>query len=110
MSDAFDRPLKIIGVIARLNIGGPARHVLVIDSGMRARGHETLLAYGQVNADEASMAPLAQEQHVRAVEVPHLGRSLRPLRDAQAFIRLVALLFAERPDVCLLYTSPSPRD
>lgn len=98
-------PLKIVGVIARLNTGGPARHVILLDSGMRARGHEALLAHGEVSSGEASLEALAAEHDVETVKVPHLGRSMKPLRDAQAFFSLVALLFAERPDVVHTHTS-----
>ena len=40
-----DQPrVRVLRVIARLNIGGPARHVTILDRGLRARGFETLLA------------------------------------------------------------------
>jgi hypothetical protein len=98
-------PLKLLRVIGRLNIGGPARHVILLDSGMRARGHQTLLAHGQVCPSEASMESMAAEHGVRTAKVPHLGRSMRIIRDAQAFFRLVGLLFAERPDIVHTHTS-----
>ena len=97
--------LKILRIIGRLNTGGPARHVILLDSGMRARGHETLLAHGQVCPSEASMEALAAEHGVRTVEVRHLGRSMKVFRDVQAFLRLVVLMFAERPDVVHTHTS-----
>ena len=98
-------PLKLVRVIGRLNIGGPTRHVILLDSGMRARGHKTLLAHGQVCPSEASMESMAAEHGVRTARVPHLGRSMRIFRDAQAFFRLVVLLFAERPDIVHTHTS-----
>ena len=97
--------LNLVRVIGRLNIGGPARHVILLDSGLRARGHRALLAHGQVCPGEASMESLAAAARVRTIKVPHLGRSMRIFRDTQAFFRLVALLFAERPDVVHTHTS-----
>jgi len=97
--------LKILRIISRLNTGGPSRHVILLASGMQARGHKTLLAHGQVGSNEASMEPLAAEHGVQTVRVPHLGRSMRIFRDAQAFFRLVVLMFAERPDIVHTHTS-----
>jgi hypothetical protein len=31
-------PLRMLRVIARLNVGGPARHVVILDTGLRTRG------------------------------------------------------------------------
>src|SRR5271155_4650829 len=97
--------LKILRIIGRLNTGGPARHVILLDSGMRARGHKTLLAHGQVASSEASMETLAPAHGVQTIKVPHLGRSMKVFRDAQAFFRLLVLMFAERPDVVHTHTS-----
>ena len=44
MSDV--RPTKVIRIIARLNVGGPAKHVVWLTSGLREAGFETLLVAG----------------------------------------------------------------
>ena len=44
MSD--ERPVKVLRVIARLNVGGPALHVSYLTRGLRDRGYETTLVAG----------------------------------------------------------------
>ena len=53
------RRLRIVRIITRLNIGGPARHVTILDRGLSARGHETLLAFGSVSDGEGNLDELA---------------------------------------------------
>ena len=48
-----DRPVKIVRVIARLNMGGPALHVAYLSNGLRERGYEVEDAhrfYGMASA------------------------------------------------------------
>jgi glycosyltransferase involved in cell wall biosynthesis len=98
-------PLKILRVISRLNTGGPTRHAVLLDAGLRSRGHSTVLAYGAIAAGEASMEAMAAEYGVPTIKVASLGRSLKALQDVRALLRLTALVFAEQPDVVHTHTS-----
>ena len=51
--------LKIVHVIARLNVGGPSVNVVTAAEGLRRRGHEVLVVAGVVPPGEASMEYLA---------------------------------------------------
>ena len=97
--------LKILRVIARLNIGGPARHVVILNRGLERRGHRTLLVHGAVSADEASLEHLTVAGHLRTAKVPELGRRISPLGDARALFRLVRLTLRESPDVIHTHTA-----
>ncbi len=99
------RPVKIVRIIARLNLGGPARHVVLLDRGLRDRGHETLLVHGSLDAGEGSFEPLAAELGVPTRKLPELGRRVRPLDDAKALVRLIGILFREQPDVVHTHTA-----
>lgn len=97
------RPLRILRLIARLNTGGPARHVTILNRGLRARGHTTLLVFGPVADGEGSLESLAADlPHVR---LEALGRRIHLLGDAVAFLRIVRLLFHYRPDVVHSHTA-----
>lgn len=98
-------PLKILRVISRLNTGGPTRHAVLLDAGLRTRGHSTVLAFGAVAAGEASLEAMAAEYGVPTVKVASLGRSLKALQDVRALMRLTALVFAAQPDVVHTHTS-----
>ena len=43
--------MKILRIIARLNVGGPARHVVWLTEGLKRDGYETLLVAGVVPRD-----------------------------------------------------------
>ncbi len=44
------RPIRVLRVIARLNVGGPALHVTYLSEGLGGRGYETTLVAGDVVA------------------------------------------------------------
>jgi len=79
--------------------------VVLLDSGLRSRGHDTTLVYGAVAEGEASMEALAAASGVPAVKVEPLGRSLRFGHDVRALLRLMTLIFTARPDVVHTHTS-----
>jgi glycosyltransferase involved in cell wall biosynthesis len=99
------RSLKTLRVIARLNVGGPARHVILLDRGLSARGHETLLIHGAVDSGEASLEHLARESSVRTEKIPQLGRRISVLGDLRAFARLTSDIFRTSPDVVHTHTA-----
>lgn len=97
--------VKILRIIARLNVGGPARHVALLNAGLESRGHRTLLAYGALDAGEASLEGPAVESGIPLVHVDDLGRHVRAWSDVLAFIALLRLIFRERPDVVHTHTA-----
>lgn len=100
-----ERPLRVCRVIARLNVGGPARHVALLDRGLRDRKCETLLAFGEVAPDEASLERLIHDFGNPAVRIPHLGRRISLLSDVRAFMALVRVFFSFQPDVVHTHTA-----
>lgn len=93
----MSRRLRLLRIITRLNIGGPATHVTVADRGLRDRGWDTLLAFGAVEPDEA-------EIDLTQIEVPNtrirsLARPIRPLDDLRAAVSIARLIRRHRPDV-----------
>src|SRR4029450_8971080 len=87
------RPLRVLRVIARLNVGGPALHTVILNDGLRRRGLATLLVYGSVGPQEASFEELARTRALPAVHVPQLGRRISVFDDAVAFARVVGLVW-----------------
>ena len=80
MADA----VRVLRVIARLNMGGPALHVSYLTAGLQSRGYETTLVAGSLARGEGSMAFVAEEHGVEIVQVPQLSREISPLADAQS--------------------------
>jgi glycosyltransferase involved in cell wall biosynthesis len=99
------RPVKVLRVIARLNMGGPALHVSYLADGLRGRGYETTLVAGTLARGEDSMSFVADELGVRIERVPELSREISPLRDLRAVLRLARLIRRERPEILHTHTA-----
>ncbi len=98
-------PIRILRVIARLNMGGPALHVSYLTSGLESRGYRTTLVAGTLARGEGSMAFVAEERAVQIVQVPQLSREISPIADAQSIVQLVRLMKDERPHILHTHTA-----
>jgi glycosyltransferase involved in cell wall biosynthesis len=97
--------IKILRVIARLNMGGPTLHVAYLTEGLRKRGYDTTLVAGSLARGEDSMAFVADAHGVEIVRIDELGREISPLRDLMATIRLARLIRKERPQILHTHTA-----
>jgi glycosyltransferase involved in cell wall biosynthesis len=100
-----EKRIKIVRVIARLNMGGPALHVAYLTEGLRKRGYDTTLVAGSLARGEDSMAFVADAHGVEIVQIDELGREISPLRDLMATIRLAKLIRKERPQILHTHTA-----
>lgn len=96
---------KVLLIIARMNIGGPAVHVALLASSLPERGYETLLVKGCVGPGEAEMSDLVQMARTRLVEIPELGREISVWDDVVAFLKLWRLIRRERPTIVDTHTA-----
>jgi glycosyltransferase involved in cell wall biosynthesis len=95
----------VLRIIARLNLGGPARHVMRIDAPLARRGWRTLLVTGQCEPYETDLLDEARERGVDVRVVPELGRAMRPGRDAAALLALRRIVREVEPDVVHTHTA-----
>jgi len=97
--------VKVLRVIARLNMGGPALHVAYLTQGLAERGYDTTLVAGTLARGEDSMAFVAEARGVEVVKIDELHREISPLRDVVAVFRLAKLIRAERPQILHTHTA-----
>ena len=97
--------VKVVRVIARLNMGGPALHVTYLTAGLRERGYDTTLVAGSLARGEDSMEFVADELGVRVERLPGLRRDISPFRDLVAVVRLAQLIRRERPTILHTHTA-----
>lgn len=97
--------MKILRVIARLNMGGPALHVAYLTAGLSKRGYDTTLVAGSLARGEDSMAFVAEDLGVPIVRIDELGREISPIRDLVATVRLARLIRRERPQILHTHTA-----
>ncbi|MEK6334188.1 MAG: glycosyltransferase [Acidobacteriota bacterium] len=96
--------MKILRIIARLNVGGPARHVIWLTEGLSDRGYETLLAAGVVPPGEEDMSYLAEAAGVKPFIIPEMSREISP-RDLISTWKLFRLMREQRPDLVHTHTA-----
>jgi glycosyltransferase involved in cell wall biosynthesis len=96
--------MKVVRIIARLNVGGPARHVAWLEAGLRERGVRSLLVAGVVPPGEDDMGYFAATLGVRPEVIPEMSREVSP-KDAVTVWKLYRLLLRERPDVVHTHTA-----
>ena len=102
---APEEPIRVLRVIARLNMGGPALHVAYLSAGLAARGYETTLVAGSLAFGEESMAFVAEELGVRVETLEELHREISPIRDVVAAFRLARLIREQRPQILHTHTA-----
>ncbi len=93
------RKIKVLRIIDRLNIGGPAIHTILLTAGMNTNIFNSLLVTGTVEKDEGDMFFLAEEKKVRPIIIKEMSRSLVIYNDIISFLRLFFLIKKERPDI-----------
>ncbi len=100
-----EQPIKIVRVIARLNVGGPAIHVSLLTSRLGPPEFESLLVAGRVPANEGDMGYIAERYGVQPVFLETMSREISLKDDLKTLLELVRLLRRERPDVVHTHTA-----
>ena len=96
--------MKVLRIIARLNVGGPARHVVWLTAGMKHDGYDTLLVAGVVPPGEDDMSYVAAQAAVIPLIIPEMSREIS-LRDAVTVWKLFRLMLREKPDLVHTHTA-----
>jgi len=104
--------MKIVRIIARLNIGGPARNAVLLSKGFSTRFarsnnicYETVLVCGEVAKGEGDMMYLAAEKGIKPVVIKELGRELSWRDDWTAFWKIYKVIQREKPDIIHTHTA-----
>ncbi len=97
--------IRIVRVIARLNMGGPAHHVGLLGSRLDPERYETLLLHGELGAGEDSLEDSVRARGAAMARIPGLRPELRPKDDARALGSLVRAIRKLRPDVVHTHTA-----
>jgi glycosyltransferase involved in cell wall biosynthesis len=97
--------IPLLRIIARLNIGGPALHTVILTQGLKQEGFDTVLACGPVDPQEGDMSYFARERGVEVRLIPSLTRKISPLKDLTAAVSLFKLCLEHTPWVIHTHTA-----
>jgi len=93
--------MRVLHVIARLNVGGTARYITQLANELPKHGIETFVATGFVQGAEVE-DPSAQS--IDLIRVPAMGRSIRPIKDHLARKQLEKIIREVKPDIIHTHT------
>ena len=98
--------IKILRIIGRLNVGGPAIHVVNLTAGLDTHRYQSLLVAGSENEAEGSMLDFALSQGVKPTVIVEIvtAFSLAP-RDGKALWKLYGVMRKERPHIVHTHTA-----
>ena len=104
MNAGETRPVRILRIIARMNVGGPAWQVSVLTRGLDRDRFESRLIAGDVGEGEADFIEL-RDPELPVLKIPALGRSVRFGDDLRAFIAIRRAIRDYRPDIVHTHTA-----
>lgn len=96
--------IRVLRIIARLNVGGPAIQAISLTRLLGPMGYRTTLLRGREGPREGSMDYLAKAMGVRPVRVPGLRRGVG-LHDLRALVAVMKWVHRFRPDIMHTHTA-----
>lgn len=107
------RPLRVVRVLTRPNLGGPTRQAIALWHAHRDLGVETLLVTGVVGAEEVELSPgdhgvptaAADGSSAGWLQLPDMRRGIDLLGDRRARRALRGIIRQFQPDVVHTHTS-----
>jgi len=93
--------VRVLHVIARLNVGGTARYITQLAQELPKHGIETFVATGFVQGAEV------EDESVKTIEIiriPSMGRSINPIKDHLARKQLEKIIREVKPDIIHTHT------
>ena len=93
--------MRVLHVIARLNVGGTARYITQLANELPKHGIETFVATGFVQGGEVEDPSAAS---IDVIRIPALGRSINPIKDHRARKQLEKIIREIKPDIIHTHT------
>ncbi len=98
------RPIKVMQVIARMNVGGPAVLVADLMRNLNSTEFKSVLVTGFCDENESDYLDQVAVD-IKAIKLPGFGRSISATKDLKAFFLLVKEIRKFRPDVIHTHTA-----
>jgi glycosyltransferase involved in cell wall biosynthesis len=96
--------MKIVRVIARLNVGGPAKHVVWLTKALQPPDWNSVLVAGTVPPTEDDMGYFAETIGVSPVFLPEMSREISA-KDLLTIWKLYLFFRREQPDIVHTHTA-----
>jgi len=93
--------MRVLHVIARLNVGGTARYITCLAEELPKHKIETFVATGFVQGSEQEDP---STKSLKVIRIPSLGRQINPIKDHFAFKQLLEVIKEVKPDILHTHT------
>lgn len=100
-----DGRVRVLRVIARLNIGGPAKHVALLTKRLDPTVYDTTLVCGKISPEEGDMGYYAEQMGVQPIVLAGLRRNISILDDVVVLWRMYRLMRQLRPHIVHTHTA-----
>jgi glycosyltransferase involved in cell wall biosynthesis len=98
-------PIRLLRIVARLNVGGPAVHLGVLDEKLAPPEYDTLVVTGTEGAAEGNYLALSGRRPAKLTVLPDLGREIDPRRDIATVRQLIRVIRDFRPHIVETHTA-----
>lgn len=96
--------MKIVRIIARLNVGGPARHVVWLTKELNNTDFQSVLIAGTIPEGEEDMGWFADENGVKPIFIEEMSRELSP-KDIVSLWKVYREIKKAKPDIIHTHTA-----
>jgi glycosyltransferase involved in cell wall biosynthesis len=93
--------VRVLHVIARLNVGGTARYITQLAQELPKHGIETFVATGFVQGAEVEDE---SAKTIEIIRIPSMGRAINPIKDHLARKQLEKIIRDVKPDIIHTHT------
>jgi glycosyltransferase involved in cell wall biosynthesis len=97
--------IKIIRILSRLNIGGPALHTILLTEAMNNERFHSILVKGVEAPLEGNMMYYAKQKGVKPIIINEMGRDISLIKDIISLLKIYRIIKLEKPDIVHTHTA-----
>jgi glycosyltransferase involved in cell wall biosynthesis len=97
--------IRVMRLIARLNVGGPAIHTTLLTEQLDPQRFQSQLVTGKEGENEGHMWDLMGHRDWQPTVIPSLGREISPKNDWRTLQEVVRLMRKEQPQIVHTHTA-----
>jgi glycosyltransferase involved in cell wall biosynthesis len=99
-----NRPIRVLRIISRMNVGGPAVQISGLMRGLDPKSFEHKLLTGHCDENESDYL-ISNANDINVTRIDGLGRSIKPISDVIALIATIKIIREYRPDIVHTHTA-----
>lgn len=103
--DTKEQKIKVLRIIARLNVGGPAVHSAILTKALNDGRFKSVLVTGRVAGGEKEMGAVIKKYGISPVYINQMGREIGFINDFLSIVRIFREIKRFKPHIVHTHTS-----